>query len=424
MKRRAFNIGIFFIFVVGSLSAQCLVNSDFDQFSGNLEQSPTGCPYISMNNTVNWRKSHGSPQIFTGAFPQHYGYMWAASSQGTTSGGWHVSKKSEGMYASYTFIQNEVYKIRLAVKTQGDAVGFWGIDDIEERFYLYAANNITEGTDHCGDDVPNIPNKQLIKSEEFAGTSWTIFEYDFIPNQNFSQIWIYPELTLLNTVVDNNAQYDFYIDYLEICPPEACWNTVTYNSGVLPTNDTKHGFINIGSSFGGNGFVTTAGKAFTTMKGTRQIDFAPDFRTPNFGITSGFQAIIEPCNIGDQRELKPFDLPKDDFEPLGGELQESEYVPILPKFVTQNKIEQPGLKIIPNPTSDKFILAFECEDVLLVEMLIKTTFGQLIRRYTYTSNKGRNLFTIDASNLKSGLYFVHLRLGVQKEYVSKVVVIK
>ena len=360
--------------------SQCLQNSDFSQLTCTYNV----CPTISYGCVPNWYVSHGSPQVFgTSGDASNYALMW---SNGASEG--------EGMFANYEFVANRQYIITMRVSS-------FASHDESGVFKLFAANNLVDQAPHyCGggSSIPINNTKELIIEQNFASNqSWTVFTYTFTPTANFSQFWMYPQLTL------GNYQYIWYVDYVSICP-DPC-SSVYFNNGTVPPGDLKYSQIFAGSSAGsgGSGTVTVSNVATTNLIAAQKIELLPDFEAT---VTSGsFSAsIANNCDssIGDRKILLPGR--QNDKYPIVD--HKSAELDLLISNTNRNPLAN-EVSVYPIPSKGAVTVKSGSPDGSNAIFSVTDLSGkEVFNTYNKTNSSSSNL---DLSKLPNGIYFLNIK---------------
>src|SRR5450432_635099 len=142
MKLFSLYILFFFLVIHDPIFGQCLENSNFSNFCGTQLGS---CPTFNSPCLYNWRRSHGTPQIFTNTSGKvyNYAYMWCSNTNNIFLG--------EGIFANYSFFANHTYTVTVTVQATSTP----------GSFLLFATTGLVEpGSPGCGDALPIPTTKQ------------------------------------------------------------------------------------------------------------------------------------------------------------------------------------------------------------------------------------------------------------------------
>lgn len=287
MVKKITNIIILLLITVSS-RAQDIVNGSFTQFGtpGCVPNSGT-CATFSSSCVLNWRRTHGTPQVLqegSGASTNYYMYMWSQTDC--------CSKWGEGVAGGYNFEKNRPYKVIVTIRSGASTNAY------TNRLKLFAANGIAEYTGSCGSGgsgLPGISSLQPIGESTFGiyASSWSDYSYTFTPTDNYSQIWIYPWAEYKSGYYP--GQFNIDIDNVRIIP-DVCSPTIYYNTGTIPSGSLEYGNIYAGSSAGtgGSGIVGVSPTANTSMIAANEIVLLPEL---NIQVSSGysFSASIRSC---------------------------------------------------------------------------------------------------------------------------------
>jgi hypothetical protein len=388
MKSIIIYIVLLFSLAIERASAQCLQNGDFD----DLCQTTINpyCPTFPNQCVPHWYRSHGTPQVFRYYLDNpiyNAAYMWSYKEQfGDVVG--------EGMYNQYNFVANSTYKIKIRVNVGTDNGVNAGV------FRLVATNGLTSALVlGCGDPIPTPANQETIVENTERNMGWKIYEYTYTPSANYSQFWIYP---YMNYPI--SRQYHLYVDYVFICPSE-CEGTVIYNTGVVPSNETKAGNIYVGSSegTGGSGTVTVASNQNTTLSAATEIRLSHNFGAT---VTTGqFVAkIIYPCNPtgtlpGDDRDS--IDISQFPRDPVDSTEEEMRMVSGRQKVEGRRK----RFTVYPNPAKGQVIIQQYSDKRDPFSMEVYDCNGRILVRKNENSYSPM-LLKLDLSSYSTGYYFI------------------
>jgi len=82
-----------------------------------------------------------------------------------------------------------------------------------------------------------------------------------------------------------------------------------------------------------------------------------------------------------------------------------------------------GITVAPNPMSDQAQISFDLEDAKPVMLSITTSNGKVIRQTSLGSRKGASTYTLDVSDLTSGMYYLNFRsennVAIKRIVISK-----
>ncbi|RMF26097.1 MAG: hypothetical protein D6765_09430 [Bacteroidetes bacterium] len=160
----------------------------FDDFN-NVSGCPTDCfGFIDEDNCLpDWISSHGTPRVGT-ANPFNGG---GNSALQTT----FLDAEGEGAIRLYDFQSGQTYMLSLANYTDPAGTDH---DPVTLNLVLtnYMPHSVSAPND-CDAPLPNPPGPtQLIGQIHFAQTTpnWQFDTFCFTPQQNFTQLWIYPSV--------------------------------------------------------------------------------------------------------------------------------------------------------------------------------------------------------------------------------------
>lgn len=158
--------------------------------------TPVNAVTGDMNSTAartvpGWFRSHGTPSIFGGRTnPPADVSLWMWASGGT----------GEGIFTCYNFQQGQTYQVCLWVRntsTQGQQQISNG------TFTLEATTGLTQTTINSPIQTP--ATREVMSSTAVSTANWTLLSFNYTPNQNFTQLWMYPSFA-------NTPQYEIQVD--------------------------------------------------------------------------------------------------------------------------------------------------------------------------------------------------------------------
>lgn len=403
MKIVQLYIALLLLFISKSPLAQLNENGSFAYDKFNFSSTcviPTSgtCATFNSGCVTNWERSHGSPQIkmetvsTPKTYDNYFAYMWSQS-----------AGDGEGMYTSFNFIANRSYKVKLlarAVLTNGATGG---------SMKILIANGLTPTTSTgCGSAVATPSSSQeitLIGGQSNIPNVWTSYTYTFAPNSNFSQLYIYP----LNT---GPGQYDLDIDVVDVS--YNCDYVRIFNTGTLPSGETKAGYITAGSS--NSSIVSVPPTNNTSLLATHEITLVPEF---NATVTTGtFTASNYNCQpyilrkAHTQDSLPPLPM-QHSFDDLA---QLTQSVPISLSPATT------FFGIYPNPSTGKLFVNMPLAIDPNINITITNSMGIVVKNLNkrLLNAKNSGIMEINTSDLYAGVYIIHIN-GKNVRYVNKFV---
>jgi Secretion system C-terminal sorting domain len=379
----------------GYVNAQCglLTNGSFTSFCGT---QTSVCPTFSNPCLANWSRSHGTPTWVGGTDP--YLFMFSGLGEG------------EGVFASFNFVASTSYILKIRAQASGT----------QGNFQAYATSGLIEPpvpTASCGSVVPSIPNKQIITTQSpTPGGGWQDYEVLFTPTQNFTQLWIFPQQSA-------SGQYDFYIDYIDLCFANCSNQTVVFNTGQIPTGKTAAKNIYVGSTAGagGSGTVTVNPTASTDLVGGSGLDgiiIKNEFRA--VVSTGRFRALIATCpsngaamasKVGSSNEndLPLVDLTLGSRELLFDLRRDSMLLLYQPKDFT----------VYPSPTNGIVEVKGKLSDLENATFVVINLSGKEVYRKQNSSNF--SLVKLNLTDLPNGIYF--LKISANGQIVTKKIIV-
>ncbi|HYF31096.1 MAG TPA: T9SS type A sorting domain-containing protein [Chitinophagaceae bacterium] len=270
MKRIKSYIALLLVLCTHYSYSQCLLNPDFGEECGT---HTTGTCGTFQNDCIhNWKKSHGTPDLI----------LASPSGPGNVMHMWGKTYSGEGVFALYNFVQGNTYTIYVRAARANN--------NINGELRIAATNDLVaqhQWNYTCDWGIPSPSSKQDITSTNLT-TSYVTYGWDFTPNANYSQFWIYPYYFA-------GDQFDIYVDFVVICP-NMCTGTVYYNTGTAQPGTSRGAYVKAGSSAlsGGSGTVTITDGTTTRFAAINDVYLLPEFEA---SITSGeFIAEIVSCS--------------------------------------------------------------------------------------------------------------------------------
>lgn len=146
----------------------CIINPDMSASQGG-DLNPS---FSTMNG---WFYSHGTPTVGLTNGVGGTGSIWM----------WSYSGRSEGTYSCFDFRQGRTYQICLWVRnTNGIGGG---------NLNVFAATGLTQPAYPASPlTLPTPTTSQLIDNSFVNNGAWTQLIFNYTPNANYNQLWIYP----------------------------------------------------------------------------------------------------------------------------------------------------------------------------------------------------------------------------------------
>ena len=375
-----------------NLSYGQIVNGGFDTFSGCTVPTVGTCVSFTASCIENWKSAYGTPQVLSETnskqVANYFGYMWSNS----------TGCFGEGMFAGYAFQANTTYKLSIDANAT----------DLKGGMNILLTNGLThlvssyQGS--CGDNHRSVTGSQNIVSagsQTNIPTTWTTYSYSFATNNVDTQIYIYP-------CSGSTTQYNLDIDNLAV--QFDCSGIITYNIGVIPTNKSKAGYINVGSTagVGGSGTVTNSSTASTYLLATTTIDFVPGFHAT--ASTGGIlSAKIVDCSsiLAARQAAFSSNYIRDDQSIIDGKTEQEKYADSL-----KSTIKKPDLKssdyisIYPNPVNEKLNLIIRNLGGEVNVSIVDIAGRSYYSLNKFVENNSVKSMDISTSNLPKGTYFI------------------
>jgi hypothetical protein len=391
MKHIAICISLLLVVAAnGSVSGQCQ-NIAFNPTCSTVVGS---CPTWAPQCGNGWFRSNGTPQFFTYTYlgkgnvtvTGYYLYMWSAGGSG------------EGAFTSFNFTPHQTMEFKVRVNT-ADGPG---------NLFFYAANGLSASTSSaCGEAIPSV-QKQLIGQVSGANGAWTDYTFEFTPNSNYTQLWIYPEAT-------SEAQYNTNVMYGTAC--QSCVGTIVYNTGTMPVGQSISGIIQAGSSAGsgGSGVVLAQAASVTDLMASTEVDLLPEFQATVSG-SGSFTAEVQACQgarssqgIADYDAINPPVVATNENNRTTANILGAGENAGLQKILVYPTISTGAVTVSGSPQQ------LNNADLLLLD----ESGRQVFRRH----NNGENTITLDLSGLRNGLYYLQVKntagVTIQKLIINK-----
>jgi Secretion system C-terminal sorting domain len=401
MKHTIIYMSLLFFLINDSAYGQCLSNGNFATYCGT-QVYYSNCPTFNSPCLANWKRSHGTPQIFCNpgnpVCSFNSAFMWADATKG------------EGLFAEYNFLLNHTYIVTVIAAANG-ATG---------NFRVYAANGLTETAPlTCGTPIPSINTKQLIMQRSpVLDQTWQTFIISFTPNANYNQLWIYPTST--------GGNYNFSVASVDVCPD--CTGFLVYNNGIVPVGNSKAGYIYAGSSAGsgGSGTVTISPSATTDLLAVNTIYLQQEFRA---SVTTGtftakitncdnagtLQAIYNPKPVDENNQVKNIN-PIPVYKPLGVNTDSLNWLARINKLPM---LEENNITIFPIPSKGKIKITGSQVDLANAKIVVVDQSGKEV--YRLLNKAGNTIPELDLHFLQNGVYYI--KISSQNKVTTKKVII-
>jgi hypothetical protein len=207
----------------------------------------------------------------------------------------------------------------------------------------------------------------------------------------------------------------------------------TNNSSVVNSAPTAPS--NLRSEFKGNSIVFTWSNSSDSQNAQRSISYNFYLRSNNATIISaqslpsGIRKVIQPGNTQLRTKLEIFDLKPGEYywsvQAIDNSYNASAFAPEQ-KFTfvvtgLESGEENQIVSLFPNPTSD--FLQLIISDKLPSKVLVKIVdyLGKVVISNYYTKNEEEFTDRIDIRSIKSGVYFIKIRLS-DKEYIKRIII--
>lgn len=455
----------FFGFV--DVYGQNIVNNDFVTFYGAESSTVFGCPYFTGANLPNWFPTGGTPHWMYPGIVQ----VWATDQLRIRSD-FGVGHSGESFAGNYHFIPGVTYTIRVGISKFLPDVTMYCGDGHTSELDIRAADGLVEAAGvGCGTSLQDpIPNEIIGIFTSVYPVSNYVYEVTFTPTVERHQLWIFPNTTC------NEGSVTVDIDYVNI---SSCVNgSIDYKFSyeIAGGGNTQIAHIKAGSETP-TGIVTVNPDKTTTFVGA-EINLVPNlFSKPNQ--RAYFLAIPGYCiDEGKPIVITEGEVPCQEIDPhgdicagttitltngtLGGYwLSDNpsvatidfytgavtghapgvanityvygtcvKYTTVTVKPISQCK--KPGygpndpfatvnLEVYPNPVKDQINITYPCTSAGQLQITIKDVSGRTRYAESATCDQGGNVqYTVDASNLEAGMYFIELTLNDQ-HVVKKIV---
>ena len=184
------------------------VSLSFGQLqNGNFENGIPGGSAFAQGNVANWTRSHGTPTLMNSS--TQFAWMWSYDI------GANGSPNGEGILTNFNFAANQTYQITYRIRTRD-----FGNQAIRNNatVNILAANGVPSNNSSV---IPNATNSQAIPNQannafnDYQDDTWTNVNLCFTPNQNYTQLWIYPSMTI---GAQGGNQAEMSIDDITINP--------------------------------------------------------------------------------------------------------------------------------------------------------------------------------------------------------------
>lgn len=178
--------------------AQCINN-------GALNATCVGDGYNTSNLCVNnWSASHGTPTVM--GTPNTNTWAWL----------WSHSNKGEGIMTNYNFQMGQSYQISFRVRATTNNSNP-NSTVLNSMLYVRATSGLSS-TDDFPIPTPSSVQNIWTSTVSSTGSNWRTITTTFIPNSNYTQLWMYPLMTAPSGS-NGDAQIQMEVDDIAITPP-------------------------------------------------------------------------------------------------------------------------------------------------------------------------------------------------------------
>lgn len=188
----------------------CIINNELGA------PAPSGDMNSTPGDQVNgWFVSHGTPTLFGNDCP--------TSTNACSVWMWSYSGTGEGMFTCFDFQAGVTYEVCLWARStnaisNGGTLNIYGINNLVVP--PISSSTITP---------PPLTGAQLIGNTFTNNQNWTQLTYQFVPTQNFTQLYIFP--LMVNPPV-NNLQYELQVDDIRVTPLPGTNLTISSSLGT------------------------------------------------------------------------------------------------------------------------------------------------------------------------------------------------
>lgn len=387
------------ILFLGQLHAQDCYFSDFNNLSCIMTTAPgIACP--SWNGSCGgWVKSHGTPILGTVTLTDPTTGITAPFGEIFMFGG---ATEGEGMFRAYPFQSGQSYDVRLVFISTSTNPG---------EVNIFAANGLTEHTlGSCSNGVPVVPKQQIGPYSGNTNGVKTDVTFSFTANNNYSQLWIYPD----GTGDQGDHQYNLILLSVFVCRSCIIPKRI-FNTGVLPAGTTSAGTIQAGSTAGsgGSGTVVVAAGQTTTLVATQEVDVLQNFSASASG-GGVFNIQLAPCS-----GVNTLALSVPDSAVIANPRQfESDL--IAEQMGQSDQLAVSKLQVAPSISTGAFTITGSAADLGNANIVVTDASGRLVYRL---HNNDDTRIDLNLGKWGTGIYFLQIRNGTnvttKKLIVSK-----
>jgi hypothetical protein len=280
---------IIYIISVSSNFAQNLIqNGGFESLNTTIQPLNGVNPFYNQN-VNNWYSSQGSPQVWSrniypypNASPHSGDGVAFMGSEFFTNPGSFSPYYIEGIFQNISFNSCNLYKVSFWIRNPSTS-NFTLTD-----YYIKAVNGLINNPVFENIAINVTDFSEIYHGVNLAPGAWTYVTTTFMPQKNFSQIWIYPRNTTITpagtnwaeftiddisvenismnialnndpnaTVICNSGNYTFTVQNF---PSNVSYSSITWqaSSNLSPSSGTGSSFTvhAINSSVQGSGTVT------------------------------------------------------------------------------------------------------------------------------------------------------------------------
>ncbi len=343
-----------------------------------------------------WWISHGTPEIKRedSGFTEDALMIWSGQFNAPIGDN---TVYGEGLFNNcFTFEEGNTYELSFRAKGGGSSLG---------NLFIKLANNISGPNDYNNPnlftvneyyEIPEaIGQSQTIYSQQgWSETSFTTFNITFVPDQDYSMLWIYPTEPTDDLFILGIS--DFCVSCVE---PES--QVIYTESTTLPEATSAYTLINAKEDA-----RVYSGDDVGFYCGTEIL------LESNFTVEDGaiFKAVIAPVSSCSNFTCASGNTLTDDDE---SDTREKE----LEVSIQNKKLEE--INIFPNPSTGIINLPFiPSKEVPSISYTLVNTLGEIILKNSTITNSR----SLDLSNQPKGIYFIQIQS--EKTQVTKRLIIQ
>jgi len=377
-----------------------LLNGDFVVMNDNCG-GLCGYPSIAGAGTdgtciPNWFPVEGSPQVFgSNGSVWNYAYIWARKMKNPDNS---YTWSRESIYTKFSFRNNTTYTIKIRV------AGYNGSNNyatIQDYFSIYLVNGLQPSTGCGGAPQLNNSNSKLVATEpgNSVSSSYTVLTYTVTPNQDYGQLFIYPNTSAVSILGSVNNQFNLLIDYVYVLCGDPCSGNMFITTIPIESGESKAANIIAGSQ--NTNTVVNNTTANTILTGSNSVQLVPNINVTASG-SYFFQARIQGCTVPSISEES---MAYDEAPAIDSTEERMPYLGTMPVYGSKKMITA-----YPNPAKSYIMLGLgDMKGDINITILNSVGIIVQRRKIIIQRDAKEDIINLDISSLPTGVYLIHAR---------------